>query len=459
MTTLSPINWRARFERALRHVQVLVPLAWPAVMSRLGVVLLGTVDTIIVGQYSTKELAYLNVGSGSFIMFVLVAGIGLLVGTSVFSAEAMGRNRPNEAGAAWRRGMPLAITFGLLSILVTLPSETLFMWTGQTSDMAREAGRVMTILGFGLIGHLIYVNGTFFLEGVEKPKVAMWAMAIANIINLGLDYVLVFGAFGIPAMGAEGSAWATAILRLLMGIGIVAFIWYAPSMQMYRVRDKPQGNWHSWRGQRHLGYSSAVSVGAEVAAFSALSVFSGLLGTLTAAAYGVIFNIIAIPFMLAAGIGSATTVRVGILRGRKDFWDMRLAGLTGVSVVLVLLAIVGLIVNDQQMVIAGFYTDDVVLLAAVAPAMLITGIALWVDGGQAVLAAALRGLGEVWMPMFIQSFCYLILMIPLAYRLGVAGGRGLTGLIESMIVAGILSMALQGWWYHKASGRMMKKIH
>jgi len=244
-------------------------------------------------------------------------------------------------------------------------------------------------------------------------------------------------------------------LRLLMGIGIVAYIWYAPSMKIFRVREKPQGNWKSWRGQRHLGYSSAISVGAEVGAFSALTVFSGLLGTLAAAAYGVIFNIIAVPFMLAAGIGSATTVRVGILRGRKDFWDMRLAGWTGVGMVLVILGFVGLFVNDQRDLIAGLYTDDLILLGAIAPAMLITGIALWVDGGQAVLAAGLRGLGEVWMPMFIQTFCYLILMIPLAYRLGVAGGRGLTGLIESMIVAGVLSMALQSWWYHKASTRMM----
>ena len=230
-----PAEWRR--QRLRRHVGEIMRLAWPVMISRLGIMLLAVTDTIMVGRFSTDHLAYLSLGSSSVIMFILMIAIGLLLGTLVFTADAYGRGNWAECGAVWRRSALFAVLLSAVATASAMPSEWLLLQAGQTPELAREGGRVMFVLGLGLGGHIMFVTCTFFLEGIERPKAGMYAMLAANIANIWLNYIFVFGHAGFPAMGAEGSAWATTTLRLFLAGGMALYILYSPSLAKYSIRN------------------------------------------------------------------------------------------------------------------------------------------------------------------------------------------------------------------------------
>ena len=427
-----------------RHAGMLLPLAWPSMLSRVGLVVLGTVDTIMVGQFSTQELAYLSLGNGTFFMIILMITISLLLGILVFTAEAYGREDYKACGRIFHRSLPVVAVLGLLTALICIPGETYFLLSGQTEELSRQGGRVMMILGFGLPGHVIFALAIFFMEGIARPKPVMYGMLAVNIANVGLNYVLIFGAFGLPALGAEGSAWATTILRWLLAGWVLLYLFKSPTFAKFDLWSGITTPWKEWRGQRHLGYASAVGMGAEVSAFAALNLFSGWLGVVHLAAFGIAFNLMTIPFMLALGIGSATAVRVGIARSRGDYLDRAIAGWTGIVAGMILLAFIGAAIVIFVRPVLALYTSDPVLVTVALPLFLLTGYVLIFDGGQAIVANALRGLGETWVPMGIQVFSYFGIMIPLSYFLAFPMAHGTVGLFEATIIASIVSVVLQG---------------
>ena len=448
-------HWlKARF---YRQVRALLGLAWPATLSRIGVIFLGTVDTLMIGHYSTQQLAYLNLGSNTIVLLVLVATIGLLIGTLIKTADAYGREDYEAAGQVWNRAIPYAFGVGVISLIICLPGNWIFSLAGLDPVLSHEGGLVMMVLGFGLPSYIIYVHSIFFLEGIEKPKVGMYMMVGANLINVFLNYVLIYGTFGMPEMGAVGSAWASTIGRVLLAIAIVIYMLSSTDLSKYKLSIKWQPKWRTWAHQRELGYAASISLGAEVSAFAALSIFAGWLGTLELAAWGIVMNVLTLGFMIAAGMGVATSVRVGISKSRNDYSDAALAGWTGVLLGGIGLIFAAIILYFLSVEITQFYTNDKEVIYFTAPLLVFMGVALIVDGEQAILASSLRGLGESWGPMGLQIVAYWVVMIPLSYYLSIPAERGAMGLLEAVFVAGVVSCILQGLYFrHLTSGANYK---
>jgi MATE family, multidrug efflux pump len=448
--------------RFRRQVETLLALAWPATISRLGVIFMAVVDTLMVGRFATNELAYLNLGNGTIVMVVLVASIGLMIGTLVHTANAHGRNDYAGAGQVWRRSMPYSLMVGIGAMIICQPGEIMFLAAGQSDELAHEGARVMSVLGFGLVGYIIYVNCVFFLEGIERPKPGMYMVLAANLLNVGFNYVLIYGAFGFPSMGAEGSAWATTILRLGLAVTIILYILFAPALRKYETNQPNRSKWSEWRKQRHLGYGAGVALGAEVTAFGMLAIFAGWIGLVALASWGIVMNVMSVVFMLAAGMGVAASVRVGIARARNDYADAALAGWTAVLLGGILLGVGGAILFFGSESLARAYSTDTAVLLMSAPLIAYASVVMLLDGEQAVLANALRGLGEAWVPMFIQSFAYLVVMIPVSYWLAIMLGGGVRGMLEGVIIAGAVSAGLQGvrfyWMTHVRPKRRSARI-
>lgn len=442
---ISKINaeqWtKARF---LRQSKALMGLAWPATLSRVGIAFLATVDTFMVGLYSTKELAFLNLGNSTIIMTVLVASIGLLIGTIVKTADAYGREDFEEAGRVWMRALPYALAIGVVILLICLPGEWLFKLGGLSDELAHEGGKVMMVLGLSLPGHVLYVHSVFFLEGIERPKIGMYMMVLANIFNVVLNYGLVYGTMGLPEMGAVGSAWATTIGRTFLAVAIILYILKAKSLAKYKISLNLKHQWNKWKHQRELGYAASISLTAEVSAFSFLIIVAGWLGTLELASFGIVMNVMTLGFMVAAGMGVAASVRVGIGKSRGDYADAGLAGWTSVFLGAVGMFIVAIILNLFNTEIAQLYSSDALVIPFVAPLFIFTGYVLLFDGEQAILANCLRGLGESWKPMGLQIFSYWFIMIPLSYYLAIPAGMGVVGLLWAVLIASIVSSISQG---------------
>jgi MATE family, multidrug efflux pump len=439
-TNHSPQWLRARLKR---HFSELARLALPAVMMRIGLMAIAMVDTAMVGHYATQHLAWLNLANQSLIMFALVVGLGLLSGILFYTSNAFGTDDFREAGRIWRRNIPFTLGVGAGVLLVMLPSEYWLTLLGQSAEDAKTSGWIAVILALGLPGHFLFVNCTMFLEGIKRAEVGFYMMVAANLINVALNYALIFGNWGLPELGAEGSAWASTGVRWFMAASALTFVWWAPSLRKYQVR-RPHGQaYKDWADQRQMGYASAVSLAAEVGAFGALAIFAGWLGTVPLAAHGVIFQVVGLPLMMSIGIGVATTVRVGIAFARKDRADTALAALSGIALNFMLVGALGIVIYFYSTQMIHIFTKDDRIIALLIPLASLFIISMLFDASQMVASLVLRGFKETWWPTYLQSFSFMVVMLPACYYLAFPFGMGLEGLVIGMLIGVIVAWTLQ----------------
>jgi MATE family multidrug resistance protein len=436
--------------RLRQHIVELLRLAAPVIVARAGLMVMSAVDILIVARYSSDELAFLGLGTLPASMLV-TAGIGMLLGTMILTSHAVGAGRMEECGPIWRRSLPYALLLGLLTALASLAGEPFFRLTGQAPDVAEGGARVLAVLGAGLPAAMLYTASAFFLEGLKRPLPGMVVMILANLLNVPLNIILVWGAWGIPAMGAEGSAWATTAVRWMLALSLLAYVWNLPDRVLLRVRE-PVGRW--WRGadhQRRLGYAAGASLALESSAFSILGLFAGMVGPLALGAYTISLNLIALPFMTAVGLASATGVRVGVAYGRRDRHDIVMAGWTGLGVTSAILAVVACLFALFPSQIGGLFTTDPQLLAVTVPLVTFSAFILIADGGQVVMANALRGQADTWVPTALHFFSYYGVMIPLGAVLALSAGRGVVGLFEGILIASLVSISVLSLRFHLLS--------
>lgn len=428
-------------------------MAVPATCSRLGLLAMSFVDTVMVGHYATRELAWLALANRSVVMFLLIVAIGLLMGVLVMTSMAFGRGDFAAAGGVWRRSMPYAACIGLGMTAVTFTAPVLMPVLAADPIVAERSARLVLILGLGLPAHLIFFCSTAFLEGVRRPHVPMLTLLAANALNVGLNYVLIFGHLGFPELGAAGSAWTTTIVRWCIAALLVGYIVLAPAMRRFDVRGAPRARWRDWAGQRAIGYASAVSIGTEVAAFAGLAVIAEKLGALELAGQGIVFNVLGVPFMVAVGFGAATAVRIGIAHGRGDRRDTAVAGWTGLGAGSALIGLGACVIASFPAAIFALHSSDPELARITVPAIAFIALVTVFDGGQATISMGLRGLGETWWPTAIQAVAYLLLMLPLSWLFALVLGRSLIGLLEATLIASVFAVAgqcLRFWWLTSA---------
>jgi MATE family multidrug resistance protein len=429
-------------ERLKRHLSELGRLALPVILTRVGVLGLGVVDTAMVGHYATDHLAWLNLANQSVVMFALVVGIGLMMGILIMTASAFGEGKLEECGQVWRRTLPFTLLVGLGVVIVSWPAEFWLNAFGQNEAQAREAGKLIQILAIGLPANLLFVNCSMFLEGIKRAEIGFYLMFAANIVNIGLNYILIYGYADLPELGATGSAWASTGVRLFLAITAIAFIWFAPSIQKFGVRKPVQSRWRDWKDQRHIGYASAVSLAAEVIAFSAIAVFAGWLGTVPLAAHGVMYQALGLPIMIAVGIGVATSVRVGIAFSREDRIDTILAGLSGFILTMIVCIGLAVIILISPQTLIQIFTTDLNIIELLIPVTLVFTIGMVFDGAQMVSAGMLRGLKETWWPTSLQTISFVGVMLPASYVLTFYFDRGFLGLMEGTLIGVFVSWIL-----------------
>lgn len=441
--------------RIVRQFSELVRLSLPIVVQRLGIITMGIVDTVMVGRFSSQELAYQSIGYVP-VATMIVISIGLMMGTMVLTSNAFGAEDYKKCGRIWKRSIPYGFAIGMIGFTACLFGEPMLLLLGQDADISRGGAVMMQAIAFGIPMTNVMLACTFFLEGINRPLPSMIFIILANGINVFLNWVLVYGHLGFEPMGAEGSAWATTIVRTFLAVALILYIIRMTDRDRFGILDKVDMRWKRWKRQRHLGYAAGITNGLEHVGFSALSVFSGWLGALSLAGMAIMFNVFGAPFMVAVGIAGATSVRVGIAYGRKDPRDLILAGSCGLAfnflVMLPLLAALFYFPRE----IAALFTLDVALIEVATPLIILSAWMLMVDSGQTVMGSALRGRRDVWFPTFLYFLSYLAVMVPLAYYLAFNLGRGAGGLVESAVYASILSFVLLGGRFYLLSLRDFK---
>jgi MATE family multidrug resistance protein len=432
----------ALLPRLRGHIAETIRLAVPVVITRAGVMVMAAVDTAMLGRTEVEQLAFYGISIAPFVV-IIVAGIGLMVGTVVSTSHAMGRGAYEECGAIFRRSLPYALLIGFGGLAICQAGEWFFGLTGQAPAIAEGGGRVIAILGYGMPGTLLYSAASFFLEGIRRPVPAMFVMIAANLLNVLLNWLLIFGHGGFPAMGAEGAAISTATVRLGMAAMLLAYVWWMPDRHRYAVRGTPGRHW--WRDgaqQRRYGYATGTSYVIEESALSSISFLAGMLGALPLAAYTIQSVAFAFVYMAGLGFGSATGVRVGIAHGAGDFGNRAMAGWIGLGLVTAMLGGAGLLFLLQPDWVTAVFTNDPALVVAAAPLIAISALGVMTDGAQVVMSSALRGAAEAWSPPVIQAAAYYLVMLPVAWLLAFHMGMGASGLVWAIVAASTVSAVL-----------------
>lgn len=424
------------------YVRDVLRLAGPVALARLGIIGMGLVDVIVVGQLAADELPYQALGWAPTAVF-LVAAIGLLQGVQVLAARSLGEGNPHGAGVALRRGIVLGLIAGLVSAaLMWLGGARLFTTFGISEDLAGPSTTVMAIFAISIPLHLLYVAGTFFLEAIKKPGISTGIMWAANAVNLALNL------WWVPEHGAVGSAWATVGARVFLAAVILIWIYVLLRDRKHYGVGAKNAVGPSYRALLGVGIAAAVSQAVEAGAFSAMTVIAGRLGADFVSAYQIVLNIMALVFMVALGVGAASAVLVSEAIGRKAPQDAARAGWTGIAInaVVMIIAAVAILVFAEP--IGRGYTADMAIAGLVASLMWVAALVLHPDGAQVVIASVLRARGDNWFPTFSHIAAYAVVMPVLGFWLAEHQGMGVAGLLFAIFWASVLSAAvlLLRWW-------------
>ncbi|WP_425074467.1 MATE family efflux transporter [Sagittula sp. S175] len=430
------------------HLRAVLRLGLPLVGGHLAQFAIGLTDTIIVGWYGVPELAALVLATSFFFtLFLFGSGFAwaILPMVATFAAR--------EDEVAIRRATRMALWWSAIFAAAVLPlfwfAEPVLLAMGQEASTAEMAQEYLRIVGWGMFPALGVVVMKNYLAGLELTRVALWVTVVAAVVNAGLNYLLVFGALGLPEMGIRGAALASLLVQLL-SLGLIT---------AYAMRKLPQHTLFArfWRMDREmfgrvlqLGLPIGLTTLAEVSLFAGASVFMGWLGTIPLAAHGVVLQISSATFMLQMGFSNAATVRVGNALGRGDeahmFRGARVVVALGTAVAC--LSILAFLLVPELLLGAFIAPDEPQREAIIEVGrvlLLLAALFQLMDALQVIHLGLLRGLHDTNWPMWMATLAYWGVGMPAALVIGFTFGMGAAGvwlgLVLGLTVAAGLLMA------------------
>lgn len=435
--------------RLRRHLAALFTLAGPVMMSRAGILLLSIADFAMTGRTSVAALNALSLGFSVFIP-IMVAGIGLMLGVVSAASRQFGAGDVDGAARTWARGMHIAIAVGLIGWALCAQGETLLLAFGQDPSLAIPGGRAAAALAPGIVGQLVFMVCAFYLESSGRAVPALAAMAVGNVVNLGLNAAL------IPVMGGEGAALASSLARLAMAAGLIVWVMRdAPVRALGRsaFRLWGPGGWAAGVEIRAIGLAGGAAGFFETAAFASLTQAAGWVGPGALAAYTIAHSTEALVFMTALGLATAAGVQVGMHMGAGRAHEAAFAGWTGLAAAMGLTGCIGVAMVAFPEIAAGIYTDDPAVIAQVSGALVIVALSLVFDAGQAVMGQCVRALGDTWVGALIFFFAFFCVMAPLGWALALLTDLAERGLFLATGAGCITAVALTAWRFSRLTRR------
>jgi multidrug resistance protein, MATE family len=410
------------------HIGENFRLAFPAMLSNLGHVLMGVSDNIMVGHLNAVSLAAAGLALVIFNVLLLF-GIGVSYAMTPLVAEAHGENNNEKVVTTVRHGFVVNVVNSCVLILAVYFGKNLLYHLDQPAEVVGLAIPYLRIITFSLLPVMIFQTFKQFAEGLSQTQIAMMVMIAANVVNVILNYVLIYGVLGFPALGLEGAGWATLFSRVFMAAAIVLYIRYHTGFRRYAGVFSP-GGYDTTRFKKilDLGLPSGVQFIFEVAAFDFSLVMMGWLGTRTQAAHQIAINLATISYMTTAGLAAAATIRVGYYLGRRDIKNLQVAAYSLLGMATCVMLVWAILFIGGRYWLPGLYVDEADVIPVAASLLVIAGLFQLADGTQVVCASALRGLQDVKLPSLFILVSYWIVGLPLGYLLTFQLQIGPTGI-------------------------------
>ena len=426
-------------------------LAGPVVLAEIGWMSMGIVDTIMVGPLGPAAIGASGM-SNSLFFAVAVFGMGVMLGLDALVAKSYGAGRLDDCVRWLQHGVLVALVVAPTIMLIFYGALTTSAHWGLHPAVRAQAQPYMAILGLGAPPLLLYATFRRYLQGIHAVRPVMAALVTANLVNAFGNWVLIWGHVGLPALGINGSAWATVGARVYMA----AFLGVAI------VRE------HRKRGDAHtrmpfafdagrvrrllaLGLPAASQVTLEVGVFAAVSALAGTLDPVSLGAHQIALNIAALAFMVPLGLSSAAAVRVGHAVGAGDRRRAVHAGWTAFAVGATLTGIVAISLIVAPMPMLRAFTGDPQLLSIGVRLLSIAAVFQLFDGTQAVATGVLRGIGDTRTPMVMNVIGHWVFGLPVGWALCFRYGWGVAGLWVGLSIGLIfVAVVLTAAWHWKS---------
>lgn len=431
-------------------------LALPLVSGQLSQMLMGVVDTVMIGSIGVAALGAATFAN-TLLIIPFVLAIGVLSAVSVRVSQAYGAGNRIAAAEAVRHGSWLAVLLGLVTTVVTALGLPLLGQLNQPAEVVERAPAYLMICAVSMIPALLTLAWKNHADALNRPWIPFWILLTGVGVNAGLNTLWIHGLAGFPAMGLTGAALATLTARLLTAV--VMLVWMKYSRQIHEwspVRWFARCGVAAFRSLLKIGVPAGLQLLAEVVAFAVSSLMIGSLGTVPLAAHQVAITCAATAFMVPLGISMATTVRVGEIVGARQPWRLRrvIAGswLFAVSFMAVSMSLFFL-VGER---IAGWFVADAEVVKMAASLLIVAGFFQLVDGVQVVAAGALRGMNDVRVPAGIAFGAYWLIALPAGALLGLPrfSGFGAAGIWAGLAIGLAIASGLLGLRVWRMAGNL-----
>jgi len=414
-------------KRHLAEVPYNLKLATPVVLGMLGHTLVAFADNIMVGQLGPAELAAVSLGN-SFLFIAMSVGLGLSTAITPLIAEADGFKKSFEIKKVFKHGVLICGIVGVLLTGVVLFSVPLLHKMKQPEEVLVFAVPFLSIVGVSLIPLMLFQAIKQLCDGLSRTRLPMYASIIGNLLNVVLNYLLIFGNHGFPQMGVAGAALGTLISRVFMLILLIVFLkrstYFSPFLTDLRWRLV------SWRFSRRilaLGLPSSFQVFFEVTLFTSAIWLSGILGTLYQAANQIALNLASMTYMVGIGLNVAAMIRVGNQKGRKDYKRLNEVAQSIFFLTVVIELLFAVVFLTARHVLPELYldandplnrADNLIVMALASELLLWAAVFQLFDGLQVVIIGALRGMQDVNFTAYITFIAYWLVGFPVCYYLG-----------------------------------------
>jgi multidrug resistance protein, MATE family len=430
------------------ELRAMFSLAAPLVLTELGWMAMGIVDTMFVGRVSADAIGAVSLGTSIFYAIAIFAS-GLLLGLDTLVSQSFGAGDLNDCHHSLVSGIWLAVLLipGVMGVVwLFVPAMAAF---GIDAGVLRVTSPYIRALNWSAAPLLLFFCLRRYLQSVGIVRPILLVLVTANLVNAAGNWIFVFGNLGAPRMGAEGAGWSTCASRVYM-LAAMAFIVWLRDPKALLVSWRP--DWRRIGRLFRLGLPAAGQIGLEMSVFATVTVLIGKLSADMLAGHQIALTVASTTFMMPLGISSAAAVRVGHAIGRRDPEGASRSGWTALAFGASAMSVAALVLLSFPHAIARLFTPQVAIIAAAVPLLRVAAFFQLFDGLQITATGALRGAGDTRTPMLCHLAGYWILGLPLGTFLCFRESLGAVGLWMGLS-AGLIAIGLILLWAWRRRAR------
>lgn len=438
----------------LKEYKATFLLAYPVVLSQLGHIMVGVVDTAMVGMIGTVEQAAVALANSLYTL-VLVFGLGVSYGVTPLVAAADGKKDTSQNAALLKHGVIINTLLGILLFVLLFLVSPVLNHFDQKPEVVSNAIPFLNVMMLGMIPLCIFSGFKQFTEGLSYTRVAMWISLGANLLNVLLNYLMIFGHWGFPEMGLMGSCWASFISRVLMAATMFLYVYYNRHFKAYWIGFNLKNISRELMGKiLGIGIPSGLQWVFEVGAFAFAVIMIGWISEKAQAAHQVALSVAAVTYMMASGLSAAASVRVGNQYGLKDREGIRRAGFSAFFMVIAFMSIMATSFILFRNYLPHFFNKESDVIAIASSLLVIAAFFQLSDGIQVVALGALRGIKDVKIPTYITLVAYWLIGLPMSYEFAFKLNLGVEGVWYGLSLGLTITAVFLLWRFNYVSKRI-----